>query len=83
MKNIFLITALSISNILFPCEYIKEMIEWRYDEAFKILHHNFDSTKYVKGLENFTDYEMYWYTVGRTECLLELLDDIDGSSHID
>ncbi len=76
MKNLLLITALSISNLLFPCECAKNIIQWRYDEAFKVLHHNFDSTKYIKGIQNYTDYEMYWYTVGRTECLLELLIEI-------
>jgi hypothetical protein len=71
MKKLLLISAISMNNLIFPCEWMLDLIETKHTEAHQVLL-QFES---VKKDEMDEIEQAYWYTVGRTEALLEILED--------
>lgn len=76
MKTLLLISGLCISNLLFPSDNFKELIEYKREEVLEYIH-KFDEMKIAHDSNEMNIEETYWYMIGRFEAFDELLGYLD------
>ncbi len=79
MKIFFLLIAVTITNFLYPCNWMLDLVDKKQTEALRILH-NFDDPKYYKTENDINELADYWYNVGRAEALLDIQRDLHKQS---
>ena len=77
MKIFFLLIAITITNFLYPCNWMLDLVNKKQTESHRVLL-QFDSLKLSKDhkLNDLNEIEAYWYTVGRTEALTEVMHEL-------
>ncbi len=81
MKIFFLLIAITITNFLYPCNWMLDMVDRKQIESHRVLL-EFGDCKYCKDAEkdDLTELEAYWYTVGRTEALTEVMHELHSKT---
>ncbi len=72
MKKLYLIFAICMTNFLYPCEWMFDIIGKNHEEALFYLN-KFDNEQFGKP----TVSDAYWYTLGRKEAFCDLLEELE------